>query len=342
MYFLIASETDPFIPWRQYIQTPYNGALRCGRADFFNLAPLRFPANTGVPDVVLGGPVIHTPNNNTVIVQPVAGPLNLVEANAGCRIAGVASPLYGYTGANDLGVHVVHPTAGSGLVDIYGHGTYGAHGGSGLSGLGGTIRKMELFDANPIRHALKILVYGKENLGRTGSCSDGTTGCVWPAIRSDSGYNQVNDPNYYGNNSSGLLMGSLVTLGPRPTTNCTTGTGLTGPLRTGPGRKLCQALQDYGAYVVDNTAFAAVGIAIERGAADELNSQGYSLVNPSIGHFELDTRVANSNSSNFVLDVKVLMASLMRVRNNGPLSVGGGAGDESSRRVKILLPEIGN
>jgi hypothetical protein len=67
-------------------------------------------------------------------------------------------------------------------MDIYGDGYYGAHGGSGLSAIGGALRVGELVDENqPIKHVLKINVFGKKNL----YYDEISKGFRWPAKRAD-------------------------------------------------------------------------------------------------------------------------------------------------------------
>ncbi|MDP3180556.1 MAG: hypothetical protein Q8M67_01935, partial [Bacteroidota bacterium] len=66
--------------------------------------------------------------------------------------------------------------------DIYGDGLYGAHGGSGLSAIGGALRLGELTPTSgPIRHALKVNIYGKKNIYYDAE----TKGFRWPAKRAD-------------------------------------------------------------------------------------------------------------------------------------------------------------
>lgn len=96
-------------------------------------------------------------------------------------------------------------TSSAPRVNIYtGDGIRGAHGGSGLSAIGGTIRVGEMVPGGVIRHALKINLYGRYNLHHGGY--------RWPAVKADSGFDDVDSGNFYGGSNPELVMGSLVAL----------------------------------------------------------------------------------------------------------------------------------
>ncbi len=131
-----------------------------------------------------------------------------------------------------------------GDVDIYGEGMYGAHGGSGLSAIGGALRVGELTPASgPLRHVLKVNIFAKKNV----YYDDETKGFRWPAKRAD-GYAKGN---YYTQRTLEVVkacrMGALLAL-PQKMNLDTMG------FETKPGRILAEAFQDYGAYLVDDTA----------------------------------------------------------------------------------------
>ena len=66
---------------------------------------------------------------------------------------------------------------------LYGDGIQGAHGGSMLSSIGGTIRLGELRpNSGPMRHALKINIYGAKNFYK---CRKKEECNRWPAPASD-------------------------------------------------------------------------------------------------------------------------------------------------------------
>lgn len=138
---------------------------------------------------------------------------------------------------------------------------YGAHGGSGLSAVGGALRRWEVSGTDPIRHALKMTV----NVGVLSKCNGGYR---WPAITADYGYNQSGGQNEYFGPVCEFRMGSLAAI--HPSVNCQT--FATTPL----GKRICQALQDYGAYIVDTgpRTWGAMTILGEYGTASSLRASG--------------------------------------------------------------------
>jgi hypothetical protein len=131
---------------------------------------------------------------------------------------------------------------------VTGDGIKGAHGGSGMSSIGGTIRLGELLPgAPPIRHALKVTLWAQYLF-----YDAETKGCRWPAWKGDtyaaSGYKGVFKP---------LRMGSLLALPPSVDINSL-------GLQIEASVKIARALQDYGAYIVDDPVASAYGIAVER------------------------------------------------------------------------------
>lgn len=123
-------------------------------------------------------------------------------------------------------------------LDIYGAGVgcFAAHGGSGLSGVGGSLRVWEVNGTQPIRHALKVTLPSHLLSG----CGQGHR---WPALTGDTGYDDPQSWQYYAGGNCELRMGSLLAI--PPSANCQT--LVTSEL----ARRICRALQDYGAYVVD-------------------------------------------------------------------------------------------
>ena len=117
-----------------------------------------------------------------------------------------------------------------------GDGIRGAHGGSGMSSLGGTLRVGELVPGAVIRHALKVNLWAARNLAY--DASDPTPGYRWPAFRAD-GY----AAGVYGGTNPQLEMGALLAL---------PGDFDIDSLASEPARILATAMQDYGAYVVDD------------------------------------------------------------------------------------------
>lgn len=187
------------------------------------------------------------------------------------------------------------------FVDIYGPGISGAHGGSRLSSLGGTIRLGELAPGKQvIPHALKLIIWAKHHIAYR---QDGTNGYRWPATAAD-GYAS---PETYGGQVPALEMGALLALKPDFDLN---------QLKTEPGKIIARTLQDYGAYVVDDTAWNFYGLAVER------SPQGVV-----IDDFEQDWGFRwkqKVGEHPWEADMRLMMNALYVVDNNAPNSVGGG------------------
>jgi hypothetical protein len=195
--------------------------------------------------------------------------------------------------------------------NLYGDGILGAHGGSGLSSLGGTILLNQLVPGAEIRHALKVNLDGATDLYPN-------PGFRWPAIHDDSCA-----PGCYGGSVPALEMGSLLAI---PTSVNINALGL----ETTPGRMLAWTLQNYGAYVADNTAQSAFSIE----TADTPYGSVVTQFQQTWGFpFEAPARTRTPWSH----DINVILAHLAVVANNGPASVGGGG-----YRLQPLAPPIGN
>ncbi len=184
-------------------------------------------------------------------------------------------------------------------VDIYGDGRLGAHGGSGLSSIGGTIRVGEIVAGGEIRHALKIYVWANKYIAHN---QDGTPGFRWPASKADGGAS-----NFYGGNNAALEMGALLAL--KPTADVS-------KLKTEPGRIIAKALQNYGAYVVDNAGSENIAFAVERGTNGRMQDDfkthwGYEFSSPR-------------QTTVFAQDLALLWPQLQVINNNDAGNVGGG------------------
>jgi len=195
--------------------------------------------------------------------------------------------------------------------NLYGNGILGAHGGSGLSSLGGTIRLNQLVPGGEIRHVLKVNVDAAANLFPS-------PGFVWPAIRHDSCA-----PGCYGGSVPALEMGSLLAI-PSSVNLTTLG------LQTAPGRMLAWTLQNYGAYIADNTTRSVFSIETELSPAGSVVTQfqqtwGYALQAPA------------GSGTPWSHDINVILAHLAVVANNSPATIGGGGSP-----LQPLAPPIGN
>lgn len=188
--------------------------------------------------------------------------------------------------------------------DLYGEGYYGAHGGSGLSCIGGTLRVGELVPgAGPIRHALKVNLYAARNLYYDAE----TRGFRWPARKAD-GY-AAKTYGTKGNPPKACRMGALLALPPHLTDQVL-------GLETEPARRLAQALRDYGAYIVDDTAWDVYALVTEWGPAgrvkDEFKKAWGFEINPV------------SRNHAWSRDMDRIFTHLHVVDNNGPDRIGGG------------------
>lgn len=114
-----------------------------------------------------------------------------------------------------------------------------------------------MLNDNPIRHALKIDLWGN---WLHYNPSSSTPGRRWPAILADSYAS-----NQYKGSKPALVMGSLLAIPPSVTAESL-------GLSTKAGKKIFQAMQDYGAYVVDDSGWDYNYLCVEKGAEVEYES----------------------------------------------------------------------
>jgi hypothetical protein len=283
-YFYKLNSGDPLRP----LYAPGNwGVGRCTRTKQtkYQGISLPLPNNFIIPDATRTA----TPNNAAAFLMPDRKTLVQVNPLARCSPGG---PVYGWRTPD---------------VSIYGNGLPGGHGGSGLSSIGGSIRRGELIGTKPIRHVLKVNLWARKYL----YYSQSNPGYRWPADRADS-YAAGN----YGGTNPKLVMGTLLAI-PPSVTKASLG------LQTPAGQKLFQALQDYGAYVVEDTAWDAHAFCVEQGVFEEFRTTfGYDF---------------EGTNGPFYDDYMKLFKVLHIVDNNGPRNIGGGG----TRRAP-LAPPIGN
>jgi hypothetical protein len=246
---------------------------------------LQLPDNLIVPDATQS----HTPNNPAAFLMPDGKTLVQFNPLARCNVGG---SVYGWRTED---------------VSIYGDGIRGGHGGSGLSSIGGSIRLKELTSTKPISHALKINLWAQKYLYYSSS----VPGYRWPADRADSYAAQ----NYRGTNPK-LVMGSLVAVPPSVTEASLN-------LQTPAARKIFRALQNYGAYIVDDSAGDSFDMSMELGVLEEFRATfGYDFY---------------GTSGTFRDDYMKIIQTLNIVDNNRVDNIGGGG----QPRVPIA-PSIGN
>lgn len=186
----------------------------------------------------------------------------------------------------------------------------GAHGGSGLSALGGVLRLHELLpDAAPISHVLKIELfaheyyYNQKPLNPVTPQNGGHTQYFWPATWSDGYTNSSKSQIRYNGTNPFLAPGSLMVL--------PVGTVESLDLSTTPAKRIAYALTNYGAYIVDDTAWDTAAICMEVGA-DQIFQKYYQLDG------------VETHSGPWYNDLVKIFQQLHIVTNNGPSSIGGG------------------
>jgi hypothetical protein len=202
--------------------------------------------------------------------------------------------------------------------DIYGPGIQGAHGGSGMSGLGGSIRVGELRpgDQGP-RHVLKMNLYARAELA---TCATQSQCFRWPAVKAD-GYAVGWYGAATGNTNAAMRMGSLLAI-PPSVDLASLG------LQTDPGRQIAWTLQNYGAYVVDDTYGPSFALEAENGPAGNVRTQFRA-------DYGQDFEVFASAPNAWSRDLQRIRTVLAAVDNNGPSTIGGGGTPRQP-----LLPEL--
>ena len=183
---------------------------------------------------------------------------------------------------------------------------YGAHGGSGLSAIGGCLRLGELTPTSGlIRHALKVNIFARKNI----CYDDETKGYRWPAKQSD-GYAANN---YYKDRKSVIVkacrMGALLALPAKMNLDSL-------GFETKPARILAEAFQNYGAYLVDDTAWDVYAILTEWSPDGRFNDLFKKNWGFSLKESNKDTPWAR--------DMDRIFLNLHVVDNNSSSNIGGG------------------
>jgi hypothetical protein len=280
--------TDASTPIRPLYTNGNFYAGRCEQARYEYDIP--FPDDLVIPDVQGN----ETPNNVAAVLLPDGRTIRQMNPLSRCTARGPVTA--GFTAAT---------------VDVYGEGLPGGHGGSHLSSIGGSLRIGELTGLEPIRHALKVNLWGYRFLSR----ADG--GYRWPATAADStALLPTPDERSYNGPLPALRMGSLLAIPPSVDIDAL-------GLRTEPGRKLAWTLQNYGAYVVDSTSWNAHAFDAEVGVRDEF--------------FWAFGMPMDAGHGAWYEDAMTLFSALAVVDNNLPDSVGGGGWPRQP-----LAPPIGN
>jgi len=266
-----------------YSNVAWSGGNRCAATGGL-IVSVPMPSSYIIPN--------SNENSSAVFLMPDARTLIHAQPVARCMAGGPATALLRFN-----------------PVDLYGDGRAGSHGGSGLSAIGGSIRMGELRpgQVGP-KHTLKVNVYAKEALFR---CSQRSDCFRWPALTSDSYavgfYGTANN-----NSNADMKMGALLAI------PASVNIGNLG-LETAPAKQLAWTLQNYGAYIVDDTYAAGFAINIEAGpsgskATEFQNDYGFAF----------EKKVNDSSSSPWVRDMQRLVVALQVVSNNSATSIGGG------------------
>jgi len=247
--------------------------------------------------IVPSGP--GTPNSSAVFLKPDGRTLIHTQPFARCV-------------AGDPGTTLTDELAFP-PVDLYGDGIRGSHGGSGLSAIGGSIRLGELQPGSQgPRHALKMEFDAAQVLSRCTSPDPGGDCFRWPAVNAD-----FRAETYYGTTAnppapSAMKMGALLAIPAWVDLSAM-------DLQSEPGRQLAWTLQNYGAYIVDNTGCQCFNIAAENGPNGSVQAQfatDYPALSPMHRRVKDNTPWSN--------DLITLIRALHVVDNNDPASIGGG------------------
>jgi hypothetical protein len=264
-----------------YSSAAWSGASRCSATGGL-LATVPMPSNYVVDSTGNGSAAFLMPDKRTIVqTQPMA------RCTAGAP-----------------GTSATPPDS----VDLYGPGITGPHGGSGLSAIGGSIRLGELRPGTleGPRHALKVAVYGKEALFRCTSWSDCRR---WPAVTAN-----TNAINWYGtannNQNAAMKMGALLAI---PYSQSIASLNL----ETAVAKQLAWTLQNYGAYVVDDTGAPGFMLDAESGPAGDKRAEFQADWG-----FAMAQKVADNTA--WRRDMQKLVQALYVVNNNTATTIGGG------------------
>jgi hypothetical protein len=241
-------------------------------------------------DFVVPDPMQQTPNSGLAVLLDDGRTIKQTQPFARCTAAQPGTSHYDFADE-----------------DLYGPGIGGAHGGSGLSAIGGTIRLGELRpNGGPPHHALKFELFAADNYYNDGEQADCSR---WPASGCDGYFDTSGNSLKYGGTNPALRPGSLLALATSVSISSL-------DLKTVPAQLIAWTLQNYGAYLVDDTAWSAYAVCVENGAAGSFETQfqadwGYSI----------DT---GGTTGAFALDMQKLVSALSVVNNNAASTVGGG------------------
>lgn len=285
----------------QYSPVGWGGGDRCVASGSSSQFPftVRMPTSYVIPN--------DGNNNSTAWIDSTGNTVIQAQPTARCSSGGNATALVRFADES-----------------IYGKGENGAHGGSNLSALGGTIRYGEWTYAKQnniayFRHALKMNLQAQKWYYWGGG---GGNQYRWPATTAD-GY--ASSGTYAGTNSQ-LKPGSLLAL---------PSSFNVAALLTQPGRIMAETLKRYGAYLVDDTAWNACAVAIERGPNGNVKDEFQTLW----GYSWRQQPDTTPQKTDWYKDWELIVAALCVVTNNASTAIGGGGSAAYSTPV---APAIGN
>jgi len=300
-YLFYAVDDDPTVTVHQQQQWTgqrcTGGALAKPSASGPTPWRVHLPADAVVPDAAGG----QTPNASSALVQPDG---RIVSLNVTARCTPGADDLHGTPSWQFTPARASQLDADARLT---GAGSYGGHGGGGLSALGGTLTAADLVSPAPIHHALSLDINGAEYLSDAGG-----TGHVWPALHNDDCAGCASYVGGYHGTTPALRMGALLALPPSVS-------AAAAGVRTPLGLKLFHALQDYGAYVVDDTGWSSVDLNIDQ--------QAQAAAQRTYGH-PVDAGRPGSTwgapDPAYYDDLMAIYGQLQVITNNTAGSIGGG------------------
>ncbi len=200
----------------------------------------------------------------------------------------------------------------------------GAHGGSHLSAIGGALRVGEL-TAGEIKHVLKLNLYGKENF------YNGNGGYRWPATTADGGYNDAASGNYYGGTNPEMRIGALLAIHKDAILESVANNSL--GIETEAALIIARALQNYGGYTVDNTAWDTYGFITEIGPAGRVSDEFKTL-------YGYDMNAYDNKNIAWARDIKRLFTNLYVISNNTSTNIGGGSSSDFVNRRATMAPDF--
>ena len=320
-HFVQAEASDPLVEW---YKVEHWGGPRCQvPSSGMAYRHLHVPDSFRVPDVTGHS----TPNGAAVFLQPDRR--TLVQMNPVCRNASGA-PIFG---------DATHGEPQH-FENLYGMGQTGAYGGSGLSALGGSIRPGEwALAAGPFRHAIKTELWAHFYYARARLPGQLAPGFRWPAVTCDNYAEDCSRPGKpgkpppcYNGSVPQLQPGALLAVPPAVTA---AGLGLV----SAPAIKLFDALQQYGAYVVADSAWNSTSIALQDGVSDEFEREfGFPFEQSD------NTCSQTPGGCDFLHDVWKVFAELHVVDNNRNTSIGGGGTPRVARAPDLndtsLCPSV--